>query len=319
MKGRYYISLILLAGLLAASCSRLPQGETDEGRVGLFAGVAPMETDTKVAVTGESYRGSTPTPTNPLEAAVWFSDTDDAFGTGGSEPTFLPCHSSALFTSDDITYPDDVVRYPTNGSSYAYCVGLYPKTDWSAGSGNATATHPIDGVQDLMFANCVGGTWNNPISNPLRFRHLLTWLKICVCASGTDAITSWGDITKITIANPSTSLAVTLGDGSVAYNGETQNLTAFEGSVALMVTSQELGSLLCAPATSYSVTAWSANMIAGKTVDVPMVNLDSTVPTVANVTGKVYILTLNFHSLTMIDATCTLAEWEDEYQFITGL
>ena len=308
-----YIIVLIAACLLLASCGERLKSDA-ESRIGLRAAVNDMQLETRA--TASPYRGSVPTDTNPLEADVWFSDTDGTYGDTPGENT-LPCRSTVHFTSGDMTYPDDVVRYATDGSD-AYCVGLYPQSAWSANAAATEVTCAIDGTRDLMFAPQVSGSWNNPIDSPLAFSHLLTWLKICICAHETDAITSWGAITEITVENPSDGLTVTLATGDVTPSGVSAPITAFAGSCGLLVTTQEVGSVFCAPATSYNVTVKSENKVVGTTVAVNLVNLDGSTPTADYVAGKVYVLTLHFHPLTLIDATCTLTDWVDEYQFIMG-
>ena len=169
-----------------------------------------------------------------------------------------------------------------------------------------------------MYADESSGTWNEKFEDPLAFRHLQTWVKICILAYETDAITSWGSITEVSIQNPHGAVTVSFSDGSLSYSGEGATLTAFEGATPLKVSSQQVGSVLCVPATSYTVTVKTTNVPAGKTVTVDLTNLDSSAPTVEYVTGKVYVLSLFFHSLTMIDATCTLVDWDDEYNTLIG-
>ena len=80
----------------------------------------------------------------------------------------------------------------------------------------------------------------------------------------------------------------------------------------LKVISQQLGSLFCAPAISYDITVKTVNLPLGKTVNVNLTKMDGTTPTVADITGKVIVVTLTFLPLNMIDASCTLVDWEDE-------
>lgn len=314
-----HISLLLLILVLVAACDK--KGPERDGRIALRACISDMQTSTKAIVEANPFAGSVLTDSHCLDADVWFSTDPDAFGSALGNA--LPCRSTAHFTGSGMTYPAHSVNYPTDGVSPAYCIGLYPQdygnvSGWSAGVGSTTVSHPIDGVTDLMFAPKVSGTWNNPIATPLQFGHLLTWLKICADAHEYDAIAAWGAITEISIENPHTQVTVTLGTGAIAYSGAAEVLKVFEGSTDLKVTSQLLGSVLCAPATSYNITVKTTNFPTGKTVTVNLTNMDSTPVSVANVTGKVYVLTLDFYPLSMIDAGSTLEDWEDEYSKLTG-
>ena len=316
-----HISLLLILVLVAAACNK--KGPERDGRIALRAGIEDMQTSTKAIVEADAFVGSVLTDSHCLDADVWFSTDPDAFGSALGNA--LPCRSTAHFTGSGMTYPAHSVNYPTDGVSPAYCIGLYPQdygnvSGWSAGVGSTTVSHPIDGVTDLMFAPKVSGTWNNPIATPLQFGHLLTWLKICADAHEYDAIAAWGAITEISIENPHTQVTVTLGTGAIAYSGAAEWLTVYEGGLSptlLKVTSQQLGSVICSPATSYRITVKSENMTLGKTVTVNLTNMDNTPVSVANVTGKVYVLTLDFYPLSMIDATCAAIEdWDDTYEEI---
>lgn len=317
-----HISLLLLILVLVAACDK--KGPERDGRIALRACISDMQTSTKAIVEANPFAGSVLTDTHYLDADVWFSTDPDAFGSALGNA--LPCRSTAHFTGSGMTYPAHSVNYPTDGVSVAYCIGLYPQDyldpgGWSAGDGSTTVFHPIDGVTDLMFAPKVSGTWDVPIDDPLQFGHLLAWLKICAYAYEYDAIAAWGPITEVSIENPNTQVTVTLGTGAIAYGGDPASLTVFDGStpLPLKVTSQLLGSVFCAPATSYNVTVKTANFPAGKTVAVELKELDGvTTPAVDEIRGYVYVLTLNFHTLSMIDSSCTLEDWEDDYEKITG-
>lgn len=311
-----HIIVLIAACLVTASCSERLKSDADS-RIGLRAAISEMELTTRAAITAEAYRGTIPSATRPLNADVWFS-SDSGIYEDRSNPdeTTPPCRSTANFVSGDVTYPADDVQF-VDTDTPAYCVGLYPLGAWSANIDGTGASCAIDGTHDIMFAPEVSGNWSARMT-PMTFYHQLTWIKVCVCAYDFDAITSWGAVTEISIENPSDALTVDFSTGAVSQTGSSETLTAFDGSCTLKIVSQMTGSLFCAPATSYSVTVKSESMPAGKTVTVPLENIDGTTPTVENVTGKVYVLTLHFHSLTMIEATCTLADWEDEYISVMG-
>ena len=318
IKMRTSYSNIIIIGLLLASCSgRLDNDPSRDSLIGVRAGVSRLDLQTRATVEADAYLGTSPS-VNPLDANVWFSVNSSTFGTGGTAPTYLPCHSTASFTSDGYTYPDDALHYPTDNTT-VYCVGLYPQLGWGTADGGVTAYHSIDGVTDIMFAPSVSGTWNDPFEDPLQFGHLLAWLKVCVYAHEYDAIAAWGAVTEVSIENPYTRATVTFSDGSIAYSEASQTLKIFEGATDLKVTSQQLGSIFCAPATSYNITVKTENVPAGRTVPVSLTKTDGiTTPTIDEIRGYVYVLTLNFHTLSMIDAACTLEDWEDEYDKIVG-
>lgn len=315
MKGRYFT--YLLAAVLFASCNG--QLDTDSGElIGLRAGASDLQIETRSVVAASPYRGSEPTEAAPLDAAVWLSLTSGTYGTGGTAPTFLPCRSSAHFTSSTLTYPADALRYPADNVTPVYCIGLYPQSGWTPNGAGTSVTHAIDGETDLMFASERSGNGSTLIT-PLVFNHMLTWLKLCICAHEADAIESWGAVTELSVQNPGDQITVTLGSGDAASGGSPQLLKAYEGSTVLKVISQQLGSLFCAPAISYDITVKTVNLPAGKTVNVNLTKMDGTTPTVADITGKVIVVTLTFLPLNMIDASCTLVDWEDEYEKLIGV
>ena len=327
MNTRYIFSLLGLS-LLACGCTN--QLEVDEirlsdHRIGVSASLPDPIVTTRTAAEANPYQGTTPSTSNVLDASVWFSTTSGTYEAGAVANT-LPRHTEVRFNSSGTVYPEsDVLLYPESGT--VYCVGLYPysasewtNTDASGESSNTHASHIIDGSKDLMFASQVSGTKASPISSSLAFTHQLTWLKINVIAEEASAITSWGNVTNITVTSPGNKLTVNLSAGTASCNSTTTNITAFEGSSALKITSQQFGSIFCAPATSYNISVTTVN---GGVKDLGSVVLkeedgETVVPSAAYATGQMFVVTLNFKPFSMIEATCTLTAWDDVYQTIEG-
>lgn len=319
----YYIALATLAACTGLQDVR--QEETEGQRIAVCAGIG----DPSVVTRALTYYGyTTPSNEHPLEAEVWFTDDENAttqFGNSGSA-TSLPRYSDVTFVSGGMTFPDsDVLPYTAGKATYA--VGFWPRSSWTPISSNTQATHAITGQEDLMFAPKITAAADAHFSplTPLTFSHLLTWIKIRVAASGSEAIAAWGKITSITIASK-TSLTVSLnGDlGAVTYNtdGEIEAFSNPSGT-ALTTSANELASVFCAPTASaqYTITIKSENETGGKVVTVNLLDLDKEPigSSIAATQGKEFIITLTFQPFNMIDAVGkSLADWTNENIPISG-
>lgn len=326
MNRQYIISLTALL-LLTCGCTNRQEDEEvcpSDRRIGVSACLTAPIGNTRTAVSANPYMGTTPSMDNVLEASVWFSEESGTYANTGDEATF-PRHSRILFNSSGTAYPySDVLQYPESGT--VYCVGLYPysesewtNTDASGAASNTHASHVIDGSQDLMFASQIEGTWANRFET-LAFTHQLTWLKINVIAEDKNAISSWGDVTDITVTSPGNKLTVDLSTGTASCNSTPTVIKAFEGSSALKITTQQLGSVFCAPATSYNISVTTVNGGVKNLGNIVLKQDDETtpVPDAAYAIGKMFVITLNFKSFSMVDAACSLSVWEDMYQTIEG-
>ena len=274
--------------------------------------------------TATPYQGTTPSGSNVLDASVWFSTISGTYEAGGT-PNALPRHTEIQFNSTGLVYPvSDVLLYPESGT--VYCVGLYPYSasawvneDASGAADNTKASHAINGTDDLMFAPQVSGSKASPISSPLAFTHQLTWLKINVQAESHSAKLAWGNITAISVTSPGNKLTVDLSAGTASCNSTTTDISAFSGSQELKISLQQLGSVFCAPAATYNISVTTANL-GTKNLSVGLKGLDGTTPvgSADAAKGKMFVITLSFSDVDMIDATCSLNTWEDTYQKIEG-
>lgn len=318
-KKAIYIGLTIVAALTGCTRKLADDSSQNSERIAVCAGIGEPS-----IVTRAEYIYTTPSEEHPLDAQVWFSADPAEFANSGSA-TSLPRHSEIEFVSGEMTFPTtDILPYASGSSTYA--VGFWPKTAaWNANGAYTQVTCAIDGTDDLMFAPKIEATEGNHFTTaaPLTFGHLLTWVKIRVTAANSEAITAWGNITDI-IVSSSTSLTVTLGNGSVAYNtlGTITGYSNVTGT-ALTTNSQELCSLFCAPTDNaqYTIKVKSANEPEGKSVDVNLTDLGgSSIGSGFNATkGKEFIITLTFQPFNMIDAVGkSLASWENENVPITG-
>lgn len=319
--------LWVVAAVALASCTDRLDRAAEGARIGLRADIDGVEVSTRA--TANPYEGTTPSSSNVLDASVWISKSSGVFantGTPGNLAT-LPLHTEFQFNSSGLVYPlSDVLLYPE--SETVYCVGLYPYSasawvneDAFGTADNTKASHVINGSDDLMFAPQVSGTKASPISSSLDFTHQLTWLKINVIAEDADAISSWGNVTDITVTSPGNKLTVDLSAGTASCNATSTDITAFDSSAALKITSQQFGSIFCAPATGYNIKVTTAN--SGGVKDLGSVALkqedgETNIPNVAYAKGKMFVITLNFKNVYKIEATCTLTAWDDTFQTIQG-
>ena len=319
-KTAYILALILLA-----SCSGLEDTSVDS--IGLKASIGLM--DSKAPGTKAEavpYEGTAPTPDNPLNAGVWFSLDRHKFIHAPSGGTNLPCHTEMTFTSDAATYADYTpagsstpvsLKYPTDNAS-VYCVGFHPASGWDTTDG-VTVTHAITGSEDLMFADIIEGTWNTHFTSQ-QYSHLLTWVKVSVCAMTMETAKQWGNVTDVRISSRST-VAVDLSKDSnrISYSG-IQEIPAYNGpaeGIELNLTNKDIGSVFCIPETKDGKAVVSVSITTSnygtKTVDVPLSDLNYVPLTSADQTiGKLFILSLYFNPFSLIEGTCTLNYWNDQ-------
>lgn len=326
----------LLYGLFALSLLTAGCGDQEDislpsfngQRIAVSANVMAVGATTR-SVVAVPYEQTTPSASKLLDASVWFSTTSGNYantGTPGSEAT-LPLHSRVQFNSGGAVYPySDVLRYPGSGTVYA--VGLYPysgynasvwtSTDASDAADNTKASHVINGVDDLMFASeQSAGDKDDPVTAPLAFNHLLTWLKIKISAESGNAVDAWGDLTNITIQNPNSKLTVSLNTGAVEYHGSSADVDAFTGTQSLEIPDYQIASIFCAPAKAYNITVTTTN---GGTKNLGAVALKDTDGNpltdenyMAKAKGNMFVITLNFSDVSIINATCgSLNPWEDQ-------
>ena len=339
--------------LLMTACSKdgdTPQLLSEEKPIAVSASITSQEAttrgandalgDTKEAV---PYEQVTPSGDKILDASVWFTTSSGVYGDGGWD-AFHQRHTEVKFNSASPVYPyEQSLMYPADGE--VFCVGLYPYSSsaWTTNVGNTTATHEINGVDDLMYASqqSAGNKATITVVPTLQFYHLLTWLKIIVKAESNDAVSAWGNITNITVTSPSSGLTVdlaksisTAGDvityeeGVVTYNGIPTDIIAFDGSSytdpgtsatisrskSLDITDQEIASIFCAPDYRYTVKVTTAHHVE-KSVVVTLKDENGIDLTAENylskARGHMFVITLYFKDMTVIDAGISLNAWDD--------
>lgn len=353
MRTSYLIYIAMMTGLWLSACSeyeaRFPEKEAED--ISLRAVVDEVETVSRSSNDG-AYTGTVPSAQNVLEAAVWFSLEPGSYLNSPQGETNLPVHTRIDYKSGTATFPTGAdesskPKYPTNAETPVYCVGFYPYTGWdNPSNGNVIdytkATHTIKGTEDLMFAPQISGNLNRKFETQ-RFRHLLTWLKVCVCAASSEAGSYWGDLQQVILKDVPQRLTIDLAktegddfelDKTVDYSLTDPNnivdyliLNSSDG-IALEITPQEVGSIFCHPQSEYKLDIICAN---GKATDVTIklqaLKTDDTEVDEENKAklkypaGLQYVLTLYFHPFNVVEGVCTLNAWnaqnEDLYPNVT--
>lgn len=221
---KYILTVACL--ILAVSCRKEPASDAldQASAIWLKAGVVPASVQTRTP-----YTQAMPTFEQPLDAAVWASSTEYAYSDldkdGSAEAGYVVAkHTSASFQSGDSPQLLSDAVYPKDeGSSsqpLVYFIGLYPITGWSSTDSNAgtDAIRTFDGKTDLLFAPEITGYYGIPFADSpvYNFYHLLTWLKIELCAYGADVLeretvcNAWGKITNLKLKDQKSALAIDL-------------------------------------------------------------------------------------------------------------
>lgn len=326
MRKIHIVYKVLVVSILLMACSE--QEEWTDNSISLCAEVE------HVMPVSRNY--AEPVSDNNLTAEVWFSTEKGKFpeGTDGATETNIPGHYVINFKGKEAAFPnvtDESLRprYPTDNTT-VYCVGFYPKDDWEYvdGGEKSTATHEITGFEDLMFAAPITGSWNQHFSKH-QFWHLLAWLKVCVCATTTEAGNYWGKLKKITLKD--VPYALQINDLSKMQGEYTGKLTSDDVSplykedgngnkieyspyilnnvsgINLGINTQDVGSIFCYPQSSYTLIIECEN---GTTKEIP-INLKelSGNAITAFPTGYQYVITLYFHPFNVVEGVCTLKEW----------
>lgn len=296
------------------------------------------------AVEDDAYTGSVPSPENELEAAVWFSlksgyypkelpaNATEEEQTLKTE-TNIPLHGQINYISGTATFPEsateaDKPKYPVNGAN-VYCIGLYPNdTGWTTVENDTKVQRPITGTEDLMFAPEITGNWNNHFTSQ-RYRHLLTWLKVGVCTTTSEAASYWGKLKKITLKGVPNTLTIDLGkqegdgfklENTVTYSSDNPDTQEIEGiqdlpifnpetGIDLAITTQEVASVFCHPSPTYTISIECEN---GKTIDIS-ITLEALNQAEKDLldypAGLQYVLILYFHPFNVVEGVCTLNAW----------
>lgn len=337
MKRIYLILYIALLGCVClSSCTEQLDINRTDNTISLRAEVENVMSATRT--NNSNY--ATPISNNNITATVWFSTVQGKFPDGNGtdnpkdESTNIPGHYVINFEGEKPVFPkvtdeSERPRYPIpdeNGDvKDVYCVGFYPSTDWTYVEGNPSkVTHAITGFADLMFAAPISGNWNNHFQRQ-KFTHLLTWLKVCVCTTTTEAGNYWGKLKKISLVDVPSGLQINnLSKMQVDYENANKKviLTSLDISstgdshspdilnntagIDLGINIQDVGSIFCYPQSEYTLKIECENGTVTKKI--PLRSLSGS--EIGFPAGMQYILTLYFHPFNVVEGVCTLNAWD---------
>lgn len=315
MKVRY-INILFILIMLVCECTYevLPLAEVP---IAMKAGIDNIDVqlksgDVPISADDNAYIGSVPSAERPLKVDLCFSLTSSVYSvaTPTDTKTYLPCYTTATFKDENITQiyyngeNDKTLAYPTTGQD-VYCVGFYPQGTWKY-SDDKTFKADLTGQADLMFAPQISGRWNQQFgtaNNSPVFQHLLTWLKVVICATSYDAIDAWGSITSITL-NTAKEIELSPVDNSVRFSEDQQTFELVKTPLELSILKNDVGSMFIAPTSAPIKVTIKAEDGRIATVDVNSAE--------GFKSGCQYIVVLYFDSLSVVDALCTLESWENQ-------
>lgn len=321
MKKLNYI-YIGLAFLMTAACS---ENVTDETVVGGDIQLGVTVGDIQSRATAVPYL---PQNEKTLTADVWFRKDGGSYK---DQPdittTNLPVHTTVTFEGTPmmayVLHDGKNLKYPRDDSK-VYCVGMYPATGWTT-TNNTTVSHDINGAEDLLFAPEIKGSWSDRFPTQ-EYKHLLTWIKINICASSHAAIDAWGTINQITV-NSAPEVTVNLTNGEYTYSGTAIQIETMSESRRLTTATHEVGSVFCSPEKEYTVTVNYTDKHGDtkeKKVLLSLNIIDMDDDTVApepvtdekDARGRCFVFSLYFTPYKVIEGVCTLNSWSNQNEDI---
>lgn len=310
--------------LTMAACSESALDKPDmRGNIQLGATVGDLQINSRATADPLlTQQGDT------LKAVVWLSDKMGEYGENPDSITNLPIRTKVEFKGSQLEYVYDDeeknIQYPAD-DKLVYCIGLYPDSGWET-SNDKIVEHGINGVEDLMFASRITGKWTNHF-NLQRYEHLLTWIKINICATSHDAVDAWGTIEQITV-NSDSNVTIDLETGKYSYGGDPQEIetiTAGSDDIHLSTATHEVGSVFCSPEKGYTVTVTSKNKNNEEIEQTVKLNLniinvdDDSIKEVSeeeDARGKCFVFSLYFTPHKVIEGVCTLNSWYNQNEDI---
>lgn len=332
MKRVLYIFIMACA---LAGCCENNDMQFGDNLIALNASIFETNSTTR-ALKADEVRGDEPSREYPLEVLACFSTTSGAYSQSPTPvaPSYLPCNTTINYIDKIKTFPDPYegnnlkqLKYPSDNSP-VYCVGLYPKEDWSFPANNKIR-YEINGEKDVMFAPEISGKWEYPFTTQT-FTHMQAWLRIVICANNKDAIEAWGGIDSIKIKSrkyididlakkPDPSVAASFAaEGGIEYTGEKGMIVvSAEDSVELSTQLQEVCSFFYIPLNitndenpDQTILIYTKNK-GVKEVHFKLVDKDNKpIKNIHDAISKLYVLELHFQPFDFIKANCALKEWE---------
>ena len=166
-----------------------------------------------------------------------------------------------------------------------------------------------------MFADVKSGEWDRTIPS-LEFAHIQTWLKISVCATTAEAARTWGTIKSLKVKTK-TAAKITFpttegGTSTIEYIDDGW-IEGIQESKDINITSSEFCSVFTSPQTSCEIIVYTDKYPEGRTVTIPLKDLNNNDITDASQTrGKLFVISLYFSPFKIINGVCTLDYWNDQ-------
>jgi hypothetical protein len=337
MKRLTYI--FILGAVLGTGCSKLASDK--DMRICMSVNIGSLDTDTKTAANAVEFTQKDISSQRTFCPTLWFSLTKGNFSAnpkhdnlGETDPLF-PCHTTIELANTDpkyVTYKNIPLVYPhpnNSGDKTVYCAGFYPQDNWETGEYGRYASHIINGSEDLMFAPIISGDWNNRLSTTedkiQRYEHLLTWIKINVCATTLETGRQWGSITKVEVESAdSVIIDLRNNNGTISYShsvqpveGENQGhyITSFDDADGkeLSLISLPVGSIFCSPATNYNIKITMKDGIS-RTVNVKLTDIENGdfLKKAEDSRGKLFIINLYFKPFDIVEGKSSLYYWNNK-------
>lgn len=314
--------IICIAAVAFAACSRGLETPREAQAIAVASSID--ETATKAA-----YALTTPNSDNPLAAAVWVSTTAHTFpgtqvGADNELATIIDYHNTATFTSSSRQLLNAQLYYPSTDVP-VYLVGMYPSAGWTTSDGTS-GLFSFDGSKDVMFAPEVSNHINTSANYPiLRFRHLLTWLKINIAAENQETADVWGKLKSISLKSMD-QVSILFETGAATFTeSETAHVMPLRlvsddsaltaRSLVLPLSSEYMAYVLCAPviatdsAEEYVLTINTVNRV---NVQVPL-NLKAADGSdfSGSTAGHQFTISLKFVQGDNILTSAVVSEWQN--------
>ncbi len=335
MRNLFVISLICV--LLGWGCT---PSEMQNRHISLSATVGELSADSELMTKADAdpsslaaanpFTGS-PAVNRPLDVAIWLSDQKGVYSNNPQAPTYLPCVTSVSYNgsaSKDIWTPDggNMLTYPlpsdeTTEAAPVYCVGFYPQSNWNIEDSGTSASHIIDGSEDLMFSKQMTGSYEKNFAQQ-KFEHLLTWVKVNLSTTSLRAAEIWGPVEYLKVVTPNQKVDITFSDpNQIEYTGGPKDISlALPEPPEMSITTRTFGQVFCAPPEKdsegnlgYTVKVKTANL-SEKEVFVKLLKGDYTTPieSADYAVGKLFVINLRFNDIAVLEGVCTLVQWDNQ-------
>lgn len=310
----------LFCGLILASCTEKDHADDTSRNIQMRAYIGEASGETRSVVVADPWKGTMPSNLKTLPVRLLFSLESGVYSSVPTSLNFLPCHTTLTYSSNSPKDPD-VVKYTPEGGSeqtgqpkypstrdsegnptLVYCTGLYPQKGWAVARDGKTASINIDGSVDVMYASEISGSIDSHFG-PQNYLHQLTWIKLYVCATTHEAAELWENIEEVSIASKD-QVTVDLKTGELTPTGNIIDYTTHTGSIPLETIVASVGSIFCAPASSYTVKIKTSN-----SNETQNVTINAPDGAESFKSGNLYVLEVYF-TTTEVKGACTLAQWE---------